>query len=145
MAVLLLKPARALIVFLDTKNPQTILKYRRQIQQKRFFYQIFFQREEVSWLQCLSEVQLPKLFCVLHGSQVCCLPKARCSAFHALMAHCDCSIPAVSQPSRKGPGKAGISYHFDSGLVASILLARLNLWRTILAEMTFQRSSNHRI
>lgn len=78
-------------------------------------------------MQCLPEVQLPKLSCVLHGSQVCCLPKVRCGAFHVLMAHCDCSIPAVSQPSRKGQGKAGISYLNDSGLVASILLARLNL------------------
>lgn len=129
-------------MFLGTKNLQTILKYRRQIQQKRF-HQVFFQHEETSWLQCLPEVQLPKLSCVPCGSQVCCLPKARCSAFHALMAHCDCGIPAVSQPSRKGSGETGISYLSDSALVASILLARLNLWRAILTEMTFQKSSNH--
>lgn len=126
-------------MFLGTKNPQTILSTEDRFNKKGSI-KYFSNMRRV--LGC-SEVQLPKLSCVPCGSQVCCLPKARRSAFHALVAHCDCGIPAVSQPSRKGSGETGISCLSDSALVASILLVRLNLWGAILTEMTFQKSSNH--
>lgn len=127
------------VVFLGTKNAQTILKYRTQIEHKRFFYHVFFQHEEVSWLQWLPEGSCPSS--PVFSMAVKFLVSQKQDVVHFV--HCDCSIPVVSQPSRKGPGKAGISYLFDNSLVASS--ETYNLWRRILTEMAFQKSFSHRI